>query len=110
MSESPEVVVVASLVPSPGQDDAVEAALLKAVTATHAQDRGCRLYAAHRSVRGQEGFVVIEKWDSAEALREHAAGGAFAALTAELDGLLAEPLAASVLQALPAGDERLGRL
>jgi quinol monooxygenase YgiN len=110
VSQSPEVVVVASLIPSPGQDDAVQTALLEAVAATHEQDRGCRLYAAHRSVRGQEGFVVIEKWDSAEALSEHAAGSAFATLSKQLDGLLAEPLAATVLQPLPAGDERLGRL
>lgn len=110
MSQSPEVVVVASLVPAAGQDDAVEMALLKAVAATHEQDRGCRLYAAHRSVRGREGFVVIEKWDSAEALQGHAAGSSFAALSAELDGLLAEPLVVTVMEPLPAGDERLGRL
>lgn len=104
------VIVVATVVPDPGRDEEVEAVLRTAVTATHAQDDECELYALHRSVRGPEGFVVIEKWSSTEALGAHGAGAAFAALSAELTGLLAEPLGVTVLQPLPAGDEELGRL
>jgi quinol monooxygenase YgiN len=104
------VIVVATVVPEPGRDEEVEAAFRTAVAATHAQDDGCELYALHRSVRGQEGFVVIEKWSSAEALGAHGAGAAFAALSAEVAGLLAQPLGVTVLQPLPAGDEELGRL
>jgi quinol monooxygenase YgiN len=104
------VIVVATLVPEPGRADQVRAALLEAVAATHVQDPGCELYAAHRGVRGKEGFVVIEKWASAAALGAHGAGVAFAALSSALEGLLAEPLGVTVLEPLPAGDEKLGRL
>ncbi|MFR9805101.1 putative quinol monooxygenase [Pseudonocardia sp. RS010] len=110
MTEPGSVVVVATLVPLPGREAEVEAVLREAVPATHAQDAGCELYALHRSVRGKEGFVMIEKWASAEALGAHGAGPAFAALSAGLDGLLAEPLGVTVLEPLAAGDEKLGRL
>lgn len=80
------------------------------MAATHDQDEGCELYAAHRTVRGREGFTVIEKWSSAQALSAHGAGEAFAGLSAALDGLLAEPLAVTVLAPLPAGDDQRGRL
>lgn len=104
------VVVVATVVPKPGRDEEVEAAFRTAVAATHAQDDGCELYALHRSIRGPEGFVVVEKWSSADALRAHGGGAAFAALSADVADLLAEPLGVTVLQPLPAGDEALGRL
>ncbi|MGW5515108.1 putative quinol monooxygenase [Nocardia africana] len=104
------VVVIAYFVPQPGQDAAVEAAVRKAVAATHEADEGCELYAAHQSVRGREGFVIIEKWRSAEELQSHGSGAAFAALTADLEGLLAEPLDVTILRPLPAGDAELGAL
>ncbi|MFC8529287.1 putative quinol monooxygenase [Nocardia sp. NPDC057227] len=107
MADSEPVVVVADLVPLPGKEDAVEAALRRAVAATHEQDAGCELYAAHR---GRKGFVVIEKWSSAEDLQKHGGGAAFAALSAELDGLLAESIEVGLLQPLPAGDSELGAL
>lgn len=110
MDNLESVVVVATLVPLPGQEEKVETALLEAVAATHEQDRGCELYAAHRSIRGKAGFVVIEKWSSADELQAHGAGKAFAALTAAVGGLLAEPLAATVLRSLPAGNGKLGML
>ncbi|WP_218021128.1 putative quinol monooxygenase [Nocardia mikamii] len=102
--------VVATFVPVAGNEAKVEAALRKAVVATHRDDAGCELYAAHRRVRGKEGFVVIEKWASAGELHAHGGGSAFATLTTELDGLLAEPLGVTVMQPLPAGDEKLGAL
>ncbi|MFF0496500.1 putative quinol monooxygenase [Nocardia aobensis] len=110
MNQPAPVVLVASLVPRPGTEEQVQSALLEAVAATHAQDHGCELYAAHRSVRGKPGFVVLEKWASAELLSAHASGAAFAALTAKLDGLLTGPLDVTVLQPLPAGDAKLGQL
>jgi quinol monooxygenase YgiN len=104
------VVVVATVVPKPGREEETESAFRDAIAATHAQDDGCELYALHRSVRGKEGFVVIEKWASADALGAHASGAAFAALSARFEDLLAEPLGVTVMTAIPAGDEKLGRL
>lgn len=104
------VVVVAHFAPLPGKDVEVEAAVRKAVAATHQHDRGCELYAAHRSVRGREGLVIIEKWSSADDLQAHGAGQAFAALSADIADLLAEPLDVTILQPLPAGDDKLGSL
>ncbi|WP_180819458.1 putative quinol monooxygenase [Gordonia terrae] len=110
MSDSQPVVVVAVFVPKPDKNDEVEAAIREAVSATHANDRGCELYAAHRSVRGREGFVIIEKWASADDLQTHGGGEAFAALSAAVGDILAEPLDVTILQPLPAGDSKLGEL
>ncbi len=110
MSDSQPVVVVAVFVPKPGKNEEVEAAVHEAVSATHANDRGCELYAAHRSVRGREGIVIIEKWASTEDLQTHGGGEAFAALSAAVGDLLAEPLDVNVLHPLPAGDPNLGAL
>ncbi|MFR9800859.1 putative quinol monooxygenase [Pseudonocardia sp. RS010] len=110
MGETSPVVVVATLVPVAGREDEVERALRVAVAATHEQDEGCELYALHRVVRGTAGFVVVEKWASAELLAQHGSGAAFAELTKRLDGLLAEPLGVSVLDPLPAGQAGLGSL
>lgn len=108
MDETP--VVVATLVPVPGREADLEQKLREAVKATHEQDAGCELYALHRSVRGADRFVIIEKWASSEALGAHGTGAAFAALKTGLDGLLVEPLAATVLEPLPAGEAKLGQL
>lgn len=110
MNQPAPVVLVATLAPRPGAEEQVQSALLEAVAATHAQDNGCELYAAHRIARGKSGFVVIEKWASPDLLGAHASGAAFAALPAQLDGLLTEPLDVTVLQPLPAGDAKLGQL
>ncbi|MGW5518808.1 putative quinol monooxygenase [Nocardia africana] len=110
VDNSESVVVVATFVPVAGHEAKVEAALRKAVAATHRDDAGCELYAAHRSVRGKASFVIIEKWASASALQAHGAGSAFATLSAELDGLLTEPLGVTVMRPLPVGDEKLGAL
>ncbi|MEV6060974.1 putative quinol monooxygenase [Nocardia asteroides] len=107
MNQPAPVVVVATLVPRQGSEEQVEQAVLAAVGATHAQDRGCELYAAHR---GKREFVVIEKWESAELLNAHVSGEVFTALATRLDGLLDKPLEATVLRPLPAGDTKLGQL
>lgn len=109
MSSEP-VVVVARFVPRQGQAERVEAAVRRAVAATHEQDAGCELYAAHQSVRGRPGIVIIEKWSSSEDLQAHGAGDAFAALNGEVADLLEEPLDVMILQPLPAGTDELGTL
>ncbi|MCW2583636.1 MAG: antibiotic biosynthesis monooxygenase protein [Klenkia sp.] len=104
------VVVIARLVPAAGKEDQVQAALVSAIAVTHEQDAGCELYALHRVTRGEPGLVVVEKWANAAALGAHGAGSAFAALTRDLEGLLAEPMAVTLLEPVPAGATGQGQL
>ena len=94
------VVVVATITPRPGQEDAVRAALLAAVPEVHAEP-GCELYALHE----EDGrFVFVEKWESAEALAVHSRGEALAKVGAALRGLTEGPSDVHRLTPLPAGD------
>jgi quinol monooxygenase YgiN len=94
------VVVVATITPLPEHVDAVREALLAAVPQVHGEP-GCELYALHED---DGGFVMVERWADADALRVH---GTAAALTT-LGGVLAGKLAAAPevrrLTALPAGE------
>ena len=98
------VVVVATITPKPDQVDAVREAILAAVPKVHAEP-GCELYALHE---GKGHFVMVERWESPEALRAH---GTAEALTT-LGGLLADkldgPLDVRRLTAVPAGDAAKG--
>jgi quinol monooxygenase YgiN len=68
---------------------------------------GCELYAVHE---GTGEFVMVERWESPEALKVH---GSAEALTT-LGGQLADKLAAAPdvrrLSAVPAGDADKGAL
>jgi quinol monooxygenase YgiN len=98
------VVVVATLTPKPGQQDAVREALLAAIPEVHAEP-GCELYALHE----EDGkFVFLERWESAEALATHSRGEALARVGAALKGLMAGPSEVRQLTPLPAGDEAKG--
>ena len=94
------VVVVATLTPKAGQEDAVREALLAAVPKVHAEP-GCELYSLHE----EEGrFWFVEKWESPEALADHSRGPALAELGAALRGLTAGASEVHRLTALAAGD------
>ncbi len=98
------VVVVATITPKPDQVDAVREALLAAVPKVHAEP-GCELYALHE---GKGEFVMVERWESTDAMQVH---GSAEALTT-LGGQLADKLAAAPdvrrLTAVPAGDADKG--
>jgi len=94
------VVVVATITPKPDQVDAVREAILAAVPKVHAEP-GCELYAVHE---GKGHFVMVERWESAEALKAHATAEALTTLGGQLDGLLDGPLDVRRLTAVPAGD------
>jgi quinol monooxygenase YgiN len=100
------VVVVATLIPKPGQEDAVREALLAAVPRVHAEP-GCELYALHE----EDGrFVFVEKWESAEALAVHSRGEALAEMGAALRGLTDGASEIHRLTPLPAGEPAKGGL
>ncbi|CAM5720292.1 putative quinol monooxygenase [Streptomyces canus] len=102
-----QVVVVATLVAKPGQEELVEKTLKAAVPAVHAEP-GCLRYALHRKAGDTGEFVVIEKWASQDALGAHLKGAAMREVGAALAQALAAPLQAAFLDAIPAGDPDTG--
>jgi quinol monooxygenase YgiN len=104
------IVVVATITPKPDQVDAVREALLAAVPAVHAEP-GCERYALHEALHEGDGqFVMVERWESADALRIHGKAEALTMLGAQLADKLAAPLDVRRLSAVPAGDPGKGTL
>ncbi len=99
-------VLVATIIPNPGQMEAVEAALTDLIPAVHQED-GCERYALHR---GRDRLVFVEKWRDRDALAAHGAGPAIRAMNERLAGLVAGPPDVQVLEAVPAGDPDKGRV
>jgi len=91
--------VVAEIHPTTGRGQEVERALRAAVARVRAEDAGCERYELNLDGAGGS-YVMVERWADDEALAAHAAGPAFAALTAALDGLLAAPIAVRPLTPL----------
>ena len=98
------VVVVATITPKPDQVEAVREAILAAVPKVHAEP-GCELYALHE---GTGHFVMVERWESAEALKAHGTAEALTTLGGQLADKLAGPLDVRRLSAVPAGDVAKG--
>ena len=100
------VVVVATIIPKADQVDAVREAVLAAVPKVHAEP-GCELYALHE---GDGRFVMVERWESTDALKVHGRAEALTTLGGELADKLAGPLDVQRLTAVPAGDPGKGAL
>ncbi|TQN37615.1 quinol monooxygenase YgiN [Blastococcus colisei] len=100
------VVVVATITPKSDQVDAVREAILAAVPKVHAEP-GCELYALHE---GDGSFVMVERWESLEALKVHGRAEALSTLGGELADKLAAPLDVRRLTPVPAGDADKGAL
>ena len=98
------VVVVATITPKPDQLAAVREALLAAVPKVHAEP-GCELYALHE---GKEEFVMVERWESPEAMKAHGSAEALTTLGGQLADKLAAAPAVRRLTAVPAGDADKG--
>ena len=100
------VVVVATITPKPEQVVAVRDALLAAVPKVHAEP-GCELYAVHE---GDGQFVMVERWESPEALKVHGRAEALTTLGGHLADKLAAPLDVRRLAHVPAGEAAKGAL
>ena len=100
------VVVVATITPKPDQADAVREAILAAVPKVHAEP-GCELYALHE---GDGTFVMVERWESLEALTVHGRAEALTTLGGELADKLAAAPDVRRLTPVPAGDDDKGAL
>jgi len=107
MSDTNEIVVVASMNVRPELRDKVRTALLHQVVRVHNEEPGAQLFAAHET---EEGFVLIEKWDSAASLEAHVAGEAIAQYRSVLGPALTEPSQIQRMSPLPAGDRGKGAL
>jgi quinol monooxygenase YgiN len=94
------VVVVATITPKPDQVEAVREAVLAAVPKVHAEP-GCELYAVHEG-RGE--FVMVERWESPEALKVHGSAEALTTLGGQLAGKLEGAAEVRRLAPVPAGD------
>jgi quinol monooxygenase YgiN len=100
------VVVVATITPKPDQVVAVRDALLAAVPKVHAE-QGCELYAVHE---GDGQFVMVERWETPEALNVHGRAEALSTLGGQLADKLAAPLDVRRLAPVPAGEADKGAL
>jgi quinol monooxygenase YgiN len=100
------VVVVATITPKADQVDAVREAILAAVPKVHAEP-GCELYAVHE---GDGSFVMVERWESPEALKVHGRAEALTTLGGAIADKLAAPLDIRRLAPLPAGEPAKGAL
>jgi quinol monooxygenase YgiN len=100
------VVVVATIRPLPEFREEVLAAFRETVPAVHLEP-GCILYALHEK---DDRLVMIEQWESADALATHSKAEALQLLNPRLDGKLAERTDVQVLNPLPLGADELGRL
>ena len=100
------VVVVATITPRSGEEDAVREAILTAIPKVHVEP-GCELYALHE---GNGTFVMVEKWESMDALKVHGGAEAFTELGAALAGKTEGALDVRRLTPVPAGDAEKGAL
>jgi quinol monooxygenase YgiN len=98
------VVVVATITPKADQVDAVRDALLAAVPKVHAEP-GCELYAVHE---GDGHFVMVERWESPEALKVHGEAEALTTLGGQLANKLAAAPEVRRLAPVPAGEAAKG--
>jgi quinol monooxygenase YgiN len=101
------VVVIATITPKPEHADEVRQAVQETVPAVH-EESGCERYSLHQ---GRDGaLVMVEKWESPEALATHGKAEPLSTLSGKLEGKLAGPPSVTVLDALPAGDPAKGAL
>jgi quinol monooxygenase YgiN len=101
------VTVIATLHAQDGKQDDVLQAVSQAAADVHAE-AGCLKYAPQ--VSGRNRVVIVESWESREALDAHAKSPGFTALGKQLEGLLSQPLDVQFAAPAPAGDPTKGAL
>jgi quinol monooxygenase YgiN len=107
MSPTAEVVVAATVQVKPESKDQALSAITTAIQATHGED-GCLAYALHRDTQDPTRFVIIEKWASGDALKEHGETAHLKALFATLGPLLTGAPTIVYTTPVPAGDPTKG--
>jgi quinol monooxygenase YgiN len=69
------VIVVATVSPKPGEEQAVREAILAAIPKVHGEP-GCEKYALHEPTGDSTDLVFVERWESQEALKTHSSAPA----------------------------------
>jgi quinol monooxygenase YgiN len=103
------VIVVATLQAKPGSEEAAQALLTETIEATH-QEEGCITYALHVSKSDPAQFVIVERWESQEALEAHGATPHMAHLASAARDLFAARPIIIFTDAIPVGDPAKGSL
>ncbi|MCW0214899.1 MAG: antibiotic biosynthesis monooxygenase [Pseudonocardia sp.] len=103
------VIVVATIKPKPGQEQEVLEALQSSIPLVH-KEPGCEKYALHQGLGDSTDLVMIERWESAEALKEHGSATALAELGKALKGKLAGPPEVVRLASVPTGTAEQGAI
>lgn len=85
-----DVVVIGTLTPKPGQEDALEQALVGLADPTH-DEHGCVVYAVHREQGDGTRMAMIERWSSQADLDAHLGSAHIGALLGNLGDLVAAP-------------------
>ena len=93
------VVVVAHIRPLPEHLDAVKQAFLEILPEVHAEP-GCELYALHEAGGA---LVMVEKWESQEALNTHMTAPALTGIGPKLAGKVGGAPEVQILTPLPTG-------
>lgn len=81
-----KITVVATITAHSGAREKVADAL-KTVERDVQGEPGCELYQLHLNRENDSQFVMIERWQSAKMLEQHAQGAPFKALVAALEGI-----------------------
>ena len=105
---SEEVVIVVVLTIKEGEAAEAEAALRSMIGPTHTEV-GCLRYALHREVGNPNRLVIIERWNSYDAISHHYNQPHMTGM-AELAELLDRPIESYALTSVPAGDPAKGTL
>jgi quinol monooxygenase YgiN len=100
------IVIVATIVPIPEHRAEVIAAFESAIAEVH-DEPGAELYALHE---GADRLVMIEKYESDEAVAQHRKGAALAKLGTALDGKVIGKIDVQILTPHPAGTQEKGLL
>jgi len=103
------VIVVATVSPAPGQEEAVREAVLAAVPKVH-EEPGCGKYALHEANGDSTDLLFIERWESRDALKTHSKAPALVELGGLLKDKLAKPLDVRTFTAIPAGTPEQGAI
>jgi quinol monooxygenase YgiN len=106
---SADVVVAATVQVKPESADAALAAITTAIEATHGEE-GCVAYALHRDTSDPTRLVIIEKWATLDALKEHGQTEHLKTLFATLGPLLTGPPTIIYTEPVPVGHTAKGTI
>ncbi|MGD9694071.1 MAG: putative quinol monooxygenase [Thermoleophilia bacterium] len=104
-----EITVLVLARAKPGRGDDAQAAFQEVAVPTHAE-AGCILYALHRVTGDPERLVLIERWESREALDAHLATDHLTEFRAGSADLWESPPEIILIEPAPAGDPVKGSL